>query len=475
MATAATIRINLIANAKGLLKGLSAGQSALHRFTNKIRTGQRSIQSFGKDLAYLATPFTFAAKTIISSVTAIISKLMQMIKWGTIAFAGISTALIKFAMDAQESENLFDVSMGNMAQSTREWSNELSKSLGLNSYEIRNNVGILKVMMESMGLTAEESTKMSKKLTELAYDLASFYNLKPDEAFDKLRAAISGEAEPMKRLGVLVNEATTKTWALNHQLVKEKEVLTEAQKVMARYGVIMDATNKAQGDLKRTGGSLTNVIRSIKSNMMEVGIEIGNSILPKINDLAKSFRDFIAENKSSIVAWGQMVYNYTGAVLAGIGDTFALLVMNWTETWGSIKNILMESLAVIAKLSLDAGYWIGENLGKAILSGLMKNISKLYDYSNPLGMLIKGVSGKGTGELVGANKYWNDYGKSGPGINELKANMNSTLSAGGSNINAATNPKIMEIWFKRFSDAQEKNNQILNKIAEQNKTVVGAM
>ncbi|HYH05385.1 MAG TPA: phage tail tape measure protein, partial [Bacillota bacterium] len=89
----------------------------------------------------------------------------------------VSGAALKMGADAVESENLFSVSMGKMADSARAWSEQLRKNLGLNAYEVRKNVGTFNVMLGSMGMTEKAAYDMSKGLTQLAYDMASFYNL----------------------------------------------------------------------------------------------------------------------------------------------------------------------------------------------------------------------------------------------------------------------------------------------------------
>jgi hypothetical protein len=228
-------------------------------------------------------------------------------KWAALAFAGISGAAVKLAMDAEESENLFVVSMGNMAKATREWSEEMSKALGLNAYEVRRMVSTFNVMLGSMGLGEKEAAKMSKQLTQLTYDMASFYNLKPEVAFLKLQSGISGEIEPLKRLGILVNENTIKTYALTKGIIGEKEQLSEIQKVQARYAVILEQTDKAQGDLARTAGSATNIMRSLHSTLTDVAIAYGTELLPVVTDLAAQLRDWLAENKERIRGWGAAV------------------------------------------------------------------------------------------------------------------------------------------------------------------------
>jgi len=103
---------------------------------------------------------------------------------------------LMMANDVVESEQLFEVSMGRMADKARSWSDKISGELGLNPYEMRKNVGMLNTMFGSMGLGEQEAYDMATSLTELANDMASFYNLDTEEAFTKLRAGITGETEP---------------------------------------------------------------------------------------------------------------------------------------------------------------------------------------------------------------------------------------------------------------------------------------
>src|SRR5690606_22379859 len=134
----------------------------------------------------------------------------------TLPIIGAGCALFKLCSDAIEAEQLFSVSMGRMAASTRAWSDDLSRRLKVNAYEIREMVGTFNVMFTAMGVGTAASASMSKALTELAQDMASFHNLKPDVMFEKLQSAMSGQVEPLRRLGYVINDTTIKTWALNN-------------------------------------------------------------------------------------------------------------------------------------------------------------------------------------------------------------------------------------------------------------------
>jgi len=237
----------------------------------------------------------------------------------------IGRNMIKMASDAVESENLFSVSMGNMAESARQWSEKIADDLKMNRYEIRKNVSTFNVMFGSMGFGEQAAYDMSRGLTQLSYDMASFYNLRPEDAFEKLQAGITGEVEPLRRLGILVNETVTQQWALRNGLIKEKEQLTENQKVFARYNVIMEATRKAQGDLARTIDSPANVARAREAAMAEAQIEAGKNLLEaykKINlalgRVAEMFLKLSPGMQSAIV-WMGVAAVAIGPLLYGLG------------------------------------------------------------------------------------------------------------------------------------------------------------
>jgi phage-related minor tail protein len=249
----------------------------------------------------------------------------------TLPILGIGTAATKMAMDAVESENLFEVAMGNMAGDARKWSEETSKALGLNSYNVRKNIATYNAMLTSMGLTNQESLKMSEGLTQLSYDMASFYNLKPEEAFEKLKSGISGEAEPLKALGILVNDTTIKTYAYTHGIAKQGKELTEAQKVQARYGAIMEATKKAQGDLARTMDSPTNKLRIMKEQAQQLGIQFGQILIPileklmaVIKPLMDRFQGLSKEQQENIIKIG-LIAAAVGPLVLMFGKVIAII------------------------------------------------------------------------------------------------------------------------------------------------------
>jgi hypothetical protein len=286
-----------------------------------------------------------------------------------VGFAGlVGGASLKMGMEAVESENLFEVAMGGMADKGRAFSEGLRDQLGLNSYEVRENMATIYQMASSMGLGEDAAYDMASGLTQLAYDMASFYNLAPEEAFQKLQAGITGEAEPLKRLGILVNENTIQQVAYNNGLAEQGDQLTDQEKVQARFLAILDQTANAQGDLARTIDSPTNRLRIFKSQIQETGITLGMALLPafeKILDIAKPIIDaistWIEENpklaSTILIVVGALggillALSFIGPALTALSGPVGLAILAFTllvaagvaiwQNWDTIKEKAIE-------------------------------------------------------------------------------------------------------------------------------------
>lgn len=294
-------------------------------------TLSESMDKAGSKMKAVGDKISSAGKTLSTAVT--------------LPLLGIGTAATKMAMDAVESENLFEVAMGGVADDARKWSEETSKALGLNAYNVRNNMATYNSMLTSMGLATDESLEMSQGLTQLSYDMASFYNLNPEEAFNKLKSGISGEAEPLKALGILVNDTTVKTYAYTHGIAKQGEQLTEAQKVQARYGAIMEATKNAQGDLARTMDSPTNKIRAMKEQAQQIGIQFGQILIPILEKLIATIKPLmdlfqgLSKEQQEMIVKIALIAAAVGPVLLVVGKVISV-VGTLTTTFGAISGAM---------------------------------------------------------------------------------------------------------------------------------------
>jgi len=324
-------------------------------------------------------------------------------------FAIIGTAIsasivkvVKLASAVEESENLFNVSFGNMAKSVREWSEQISASLNLNANEIRRQVGTFGTMIEAMGLGETASIEMSKGLVKLAYDLASFQNLTPEEAFDKLRAGISGETEPLKRLGYVLSEVNLQAFAVKTGIAKVGQEMTEQQKVVARYGYLLSITGDAQGDLARTAGSNTNQWRILGVQLKAVGESLGQVLLPASTAVATVLnigvgvvRSFTAEHQTllkvivggtaALAGWVAIVAGAPRVVMA-LNTSLSLLRTTALTTWAAITGPV--ALVIAALVAIGAAIYTLRAVWNKNLYGIQETFGNFVNDIADMGALI---------------------------------------------------------------------------------------
>lgn len=383
--------VNIMANLGPLKRGLANAAIATKKMVGSISNGAFRVLSSG------------------------IRSVIRLAKTATIALLGIGAASVKIAMDAEETENLFVESMGNMTDASRRWVQEYSKSMGLYETDTKKMLSTLNVMLNSMGLSEEEAYKMSRGLTTLSNDMASFYNLKPEEAFLKLQAGITGESEPLKRLGIMIKDTSLKMYQMKDATLKDKKELSELEKVQLRYVAILDQTKKSQGDMKRTLDSTTNVFRTIKAQVQSAAENIGNVFMPMVTDMAQSVRDWLIDNQDTITDWAEEI-KYRIEIVATV--IRGLIDLAKEGRWDSILQIAMNAVkqvyqwvsSELVKLKPIA-MSIGEQIGIGIRAGLTGISDKKKDVAigggliaggAAVGGLLGGPVGAGIGAGVGA-------------------------------------------------------------------------
>ncbi|WP_138751852.1 phage tail protein [Paenibacillus sinopodophylli] len=168
---------------------------------------------------------------------------------------------IKLASDLQEVQNVVNVTFGSMKQEVDAWSKDMINSFGLSELSAKKYASTMGAMLKSSGLAGEQMKDMSKNLTELSADMASFYNLSTDEAYYKVFAGMTGETEPLKALGVNMSVANMEAYALSQGIQKSYEKMSQAEQTLLRYNYLLSVTGDAQGDFARNGDSWANQIR----------------------------------------------------------------------------------------------------------------------------------------------------------------------------------------------------------------------
>ena len=180
------------------------------------------------------------------------------------ALVNLGAQAINLASDLEEVQNVVDVTFGSDANKIGEWAKKAGDQFGLTETQAKKFASTLGAMMKSAGLAGPEITNMSTDLAGLAADMASFYNLDFETAFQKIRAGISGETEPLKQLGINMSVANLEAFALSQGLKKTFNEMTQGEQVMLRYQYMMQATSDAQGDFARTSDGYANSLRRME-------------------------------------------------------------------------------------------------------------------------------------------------------------------------------------------------------------------
>lgn len=215
---------------------------------------------------------------------------------------------IALGSDLQEVQNVVDVTFGSLSSVINEFASTAIEQFGLSELAAKQFTSTLGAMFKSMGFGTSQAAKMSMELAGLAGDMASFYNLDPNEAFAKIRSGISGETEPLKQLGINLSVANLEAFALAQGIGKAYSAMSQQEQALLRYNYLLSVTADAQGDFARTSGSwanqtriLTERFKALKAtigqgliNVLTPVIKVINTILSGLQVLANAFKQVTA-------------------------------------------------------------------------------------------------------------------------------------------------------------------------------------
>ena len=184
-----------------------------------------------------------------------------------------------------EAANLFGVSMKGLTGEASTFINKMETLLGIDPTEAMNNMATIQGLTTSFGMASDKAYVLSKNLTQLGYDLASLKNIPVAESFTKIQAAISGELEPIRRLGVDLSQARLQQELLNLGYSQSVSSLSQADKAVLRYIAIMKQTTDAQGDFARTLSSPANMIRILQAQLNSLARSVGSLLYPALKSI----------------------------------------------------------------------------------------------------------------------------------------------------------------------------------------------
>jgi len=210
------------------------------------------------------------------------------------AFTAVSAAQFKLAADGVESVNRFNRALGDLQVAGNDWAMQYSSDLHLALNAVQDFTANTFLMTKNMGFTESAAFDLSKQVTQLTFDMASYYTLPVEQAFSKIQAGLVGQSRPLLELGIIVNEATTKTFAYTNAIAEQGKKLTDLEKIQARFGLIMQGTADAQGDLRRTMESSANETKRMGVEIKELAQSFGDRLLPSITPIIHGFNEMLS-------------------------------------------------------------------------------------------------------------------------------------------------------------------------------------
>lgn len=264
---------------------------------------------------------------------------------GALAIGGISFKLGDMASDMNEARSKVGVVFGEMAEDVEWFAARGPKALGMSETAVLSAMGTYGNLFSAMKIGAKETQGMSEGLLTLAADLASFNNMDPTEVLEKLRAGLVGEAEPLRTLGVNLNQAKIEARALELGLWNGIGTIDSAAKAQASYSLILEETALAQGDFARTSDGMANQQRilaaTFETTMASLGaafIPIIQAILPQLTAGLQGFATWVSDNGPAIQAIAEQVMAKIGEAI-GFVTTVILPALGAAFSW-IVDNIL---------------------------------------------------------------------------------------------------------------------------------------
>lgn len=313
-------------------EALNDATTSLNRMQNGMSSAEKTSTTFGSVLK---------ANLLSDVIMSGLQSLGNLLQDAARKFSDFVKEGISYASDLEEVQNVIDVTFGESADAINQYAKDAIQQYGLSELAAKKYAGSLGAMLKSSGVAGDELTKMSTSLVGLTGDMASFYNLDPEEAFSKLSSAIAGETEPLRSLGINMNVANLEAYALSKGIDKAWSSMTQAEQTTLRYQYIMENAADAQGDFARTSDSFANQSKTLSQQLQSVGGEIGSAFIPYLKDAAKALNEVFSGQIS--------VSEFTGRIISVMRSGADALRQNLPEIQAAAQEILTAIIQIISE------------------------------------------------------------------------------------------------------------------------------
>lgn len=315
------------------MQKVSNGFSAFPSKIQKLITSTEKYNASARKATFTTGKFTSGLKALNVAAVAITFR-----KIGHF----IAQAVTK-SNKYQEDLNLFTVALGQYAAEAQNYAEKVSDVMGIDPAQWLRNQGVFNTLLTGFGDTAERAQLMSQNLTQLGYDISSFFNISIEDAMQKLQSGISGELEPLRRLGYDLSQARLEQTALNLGIKESVANMTQAEKAELRYYAIMTQVTTAQGDMARTLEAPANQLRILQAQLTQAARAIGNIFIPALNAIlpyaiavVQVIRE-IANALANLAGFKLTEVDYSGVNSAAVGA--GSLADNLDDAAGAAKKL----------------------------------------------------------------------------------------------------------------------------------------
>lgn len=255
-----------------------------------------------------------SANRVQGAFSGISAKIGKMFAVG--ALVGFSKSCIDVASALTEVQNVVDVSFPTMSRQMDEWAKGAASSFGMSELLAKRFAGRLGSMAKATGFAEAEAYQMSTAITQLAGDVASFYDLSHEETYEKLTAIFTGATRPLMDLGVVMNNATLNEYAMAQGMGKTVEQMSAAEKASLRYQYVMSSLSHMSGDFARTSGSWANQVRLLQLQFESLKATMGQSMIAVLLPVVKALNAIIQAAIMAANAFNRVIEAVTGKSMA---------------------------------------------------------------------------------------------------------------------------------------------------------------
>jgi hypothetical protein len=397
-----SLELKISSNSTEAANGIDALAESLKKLRDATK-GSLGLSGVSKETEKLANT-TAKVKAANDKASVSFTDLYHKMKVAATGLKTVGKAIfsaIGKSSDYVENVNLFTVSMGEYAGEAKEYAETVGEAMGIDPGEWMRNQGVFMTLATGFGVAGDRAAVMSKNLTQLGYDLSSFFNISYEDAMQKLQSGLSGELEPLRRIGYDLSQAKLEATALELGIDKTVSSMTQAEKAQLRYYAIMTQVTTAQGDMARTLDAPANQLKVFKAQVNMAGREIGNIFIPALNAIlpyaiavTKIIR-ILASNIANLFGFEMPEVDYSGV-----------------ESMGNIaedtSGALDDAAASAKKLK---SYMLGFdelNVINPDTGGSTENESPLgeFDFELPEYDFMKGLSESKVAAIVEEMKEW---------------------------------------------------------------------